>query len=200
MALTTPTLLIIGCDPGTGVNSPLGLTVIDPHRRILLHAEEFWTEHKVLHHRIKDISDRLELVLLSHLKEYPTTTFHFFVESFVMRGKGGETLQRMIGSVMGRVPYEFDFGHVQNSTVKLLMAEHGHASKEEVAKSVQEFFGASNEKIEELIAAQKWDIIDAAAIAISGWFLNKSGATPTKKSKRNGRTRAAAPKKQKKST
>lgn len=163
-------VLVIGIDPGTGVNSPMGLAIFDPEAKRLLWAEDFWTEHKKLEHRIKDISERLETRIIEQMALAPDATYYVFIESFVMRGKGGETLQRMIGSVMGRVPYHVELGHVQNSTIKLLIAGHGHASKELVAEGVEKYF-RTDASVPKLIAEKAWYKIDAIAIGLTGWLV-----------------------------
>lgn len=172
-----PNRIVIGVDPGTGSKSPLGLSIFNPDTREIYLAEKVNTDFKKLEHRIKDISDVVEAKLLEAELEYEEAEVYVYIESFVMRGKSGETLQRMIGSLMGRVPYTFKLSHVQNTSVKLVLAEHGHADKKAVAEGVCYYFNsnkAARHLIRDMIEDSRqsnWDILDSLAIGIAGWEL-----------------------------
>lgn len=173
----TSPLLVMGIDPGTGVSSPTGVAVFDPLTRDVIYTTNLFTKHRELQHRIKDISDQLEGIVTLLLQE--EVTLCIFIESFVMRGKGGETLQRLIGSFMGRMPYEFLITHIQNVTVKKIVAGHGHAEKEEVAAGIALYF-KGNTEVEKLVNRKEFDIIDALAIGVAGWEI-ASGSLPSVK-------------------
>lgn len=165
--------LVIGIDPGTGVNSPMGFAAFTPSNMEIIHVDEFWTEHKKLEHRIRDISDQFNGVME---KLAAQTGDELFIEYFVMRGKGGETLQRMIGSIMGRTPYEVEIDHVQNTSVKLIVGGDGKADKVDVARGLRDFFSKSPKSkavVQELINNEKWDQLDALAIGLAGWHRSQ---------------------------
>lgn len=159
--------LAIGIDPGTGVKSPLGLAIFNPETREIIYSLAIGTTNKFLPHRIKDISDKLAAHFKWLALIYSQAEVTVYVESFVMRGKGGETLQRLIGSVLGRVPYEFDVVEVSNTKVKNRIASHGHADKSAVANGVLKYFNDSD-TIKDLIDSGLWDELDAFAIGIVG--------------------------------
>lgn len=164
-------VIVMGIDPGTGVSSPTGFSVFNAETKEIYYASNITPTRKELQHRIREISDIFQATV-DHIDTVWTEhTIVCCVESFVMRGKGGETLQRLIGSLMGRLPYRFVFYHVQNSTLKLHLAGHGHADKELVAEGVQEYFCEnvkSYEIVKELIVAREFDILDSLAIGITG--------------------------------
>jgi hypothetical protein len=93
-----------------------------------------------LEHRIRDISDIFQSTIDQIDTDHQQYDLLVCIEQFVMMGKGGESLQRLIGSFMGRLPYRVNLLHVQNTKVKLYMADHGHADKDAVAQGVLSFF------------------------------------------------------------
>ena len=169
-------MIVLSLDPGTGVSSPTGLSIFDVDTRSIIHAENITTKLKPLEHRLKDISDQVsDLINLLDLED-PKKTVICCIESFVMRGKGGETLQRLIGSFMSRIPYHWQLFSVQNTTIKLFVAGHGRAEKQQVAQGVLHYFEqnkSSVELIKCLIKENEWDILDSLAIGITGWEKNK---------------------------
>jgi Holliday junction resolvasome RuvABC endonuclease subunit len=166
--------LIIGVDPGSGASSPTGLVVFDPQTLDVLFADNITASKRDLHHRIQIISNQLTDIITILEAEYGKRPITFCVESFVMRGKGGESLQRLIGSFLGRLPARYEVRHVQNTKVKKALAGHGHAEKDEVAAGVLDYFKSnksSYEAVNRLIKAGEWDILDAFAIGITGVYL-----------------------------
>jgi Holliday junction resolvasome RuvABC endonuclease subunit len=169
--------LIVGLDPGTGISSPTGFCCFDPITLDIYYAGNIGTKRKALQHRIKEISDIVENTLIDVQARFPEANITVAIESFVMRGKGGETLQRLIGSFLGRLPYHFNLIHVQNSTVKLIVGGHGRSSKEQVAAGLLTIFGANSsslKQIEQLTSASAWDILDALAIGAAAWNVIQS--------------------------
>ena len=160
--------LVIGIDPGTGVSSPMGFALIEPETKQILFTAEFWTKYKKLEHRIRDISEQFEAVLTGAVLEEGDA---IFIEYFVMRGKGGETLQRMIGSIMGRTPYDLQLDHVQNTSVKLIVGGAGTADKVDVARGLRDYFNKEPARkfVQALINKEQWDQLDALAIGLAGW-------------------------------
>lgn len=175
---------MVGIDPGSGASSPTGFSAFYSDTLELLYAANITTNKRELRHRIKQISDTLEGTIKDIQESNPDHRIVCFVEQFVMRGKGGETLQRLIGSFMGRIPYNIELFHVQNTTVKAVLAGHGHADKVAVGRAVETFFltnPASSGLIRSLTNAGEADIIDSIAIGVAGW-LNESKKFQTKKS------------------
>lgn len=173
MATTKGPDIIIGIDPGTGVSSPTGFTAIDMHTKEILYAGNITTHRKELAHRIKHISDIFQETLLDIAKQYPTSTITCYIEQFVMRGKGGETLQRLVGSLLGRIPYDIGVEYIQNSTVKAVIAGHGQADKMTVSRGLEAHFLTNAESyglIKELAIKGEFDIIDSLAIGVTGWL------------------------------
>lgn len=172
--------IVVCLDPGTGVKSPTGFAAFDSKTNEILWAIQRGSAFKPLRHRIRDISDAIEETMLDlEIAIEQDRDVLCCIESFVMKGKGGETLQRLIGSLMGRVPYRWEFIEVPNTTVKKVLGGHGHAEKAEVAKGVFAYFSTnkkSKDLIEQLIIrGDQWDVLDAFAIGIVG-FKKHQGA------------------------
>lgn len=162
--------LIISIDPGSGISSPTGLTVFDPHTKDILYASNVSTKFKQLAHRIKDISDKVEAIFKEVEESATGREVVVTIESFVMRGKGGETLQRLIGGFLAKTPYMFRIEHIQNSTIKKVLAGHGHADKTSVARGTEDFFANNAESvklIKGLLLRQELDILDSLAIGVT---------------------------------
>lgn len=162
--------LIIGIDPATGASSPTGVAVIHAPTKTIIATYALHAKQKKLEYRIKSLSERVEWIVASFLEG---AAVEVYIEYFVMRGKGGEMLQRLIGSFMGRLPISVKLGQVHNTTLKKVIAGHGHAGKLEVANGVLRFFAGhatSEEHVRRLIMLQAWDELDALAIAIVGMF------------------------------
>lgn len=163
-------LLIVSIDPGSGISSPTGLTVFDPHTKDILYATNVHTKFKQLAHRIKDISDQVELVFKEVEDANSGREIVVTIESFVMRGKGGETLQRLIGGFLAKTPYMFRIEHIQNSTIKKVLAGHGHADKNSVALGTKDYFASNPDSIKlinQLLLKQELDILDSLAIGVT---------------------------------
>lgn len=160
-------LRIIGIDPGTGVKSPTGFVDFDSDGEIYSAV--------TIGSKQKDTIERIREIAYSIFKR--TNGEHDLIccETFMMRGKGGETLQRMIGATIGATT-PTPVQEVYNTTVKRLIAGIGDGSKSEVAAGVARWFRTkgnekSIEKINELIRTSEWDLLDAFAIGISGYLL-----------------------------
>lgn len=171
--------LIIGIDPATGISSPLGFVGFDADTGEIIWQEEVGTKYKKLEHRIKDISEYVEsyLVNIEQGMDARKDTVTVVLESFVMKGKGGETLQRLIGSIMGRCPYSFNVVHVPNTRMKMLVGGSGKAGKPEVAEGVLDWFQGRNAQsarvIKAAIAQKSWDVLDAFGLAIAAYELEQ---------------------------
>jgi len=162
--------IIVSIDPGSGISSPTGLTVFDPHTKDILYASNITTKFKLLSHRIKDITDKVYEIFKEIEDSSTGREIVVTIESFVMRGKGGETLQRLIGGFLAKTPYMFRVEHVQNSTIKKVLAGHGHADKNSVAAGTLDFFASNKDSVDlikRLLSKQELDILDSLAIGVT---------------------------------
>ena len=166
-------VLVIAIDPGTGKASPTGLTVFDPYTKEIYLTENLEPTHQSLQHRLRDIADAFSERMETFDTELAEYRLLVCIESFIIKGKSGETLQRLIGALMSRLPYRADMIEVQNTTVKLRVGGHGHADKELVAIGVRDWFSdnlASFELTNKLLSCKEYDILDSLAIGVAGWL------------------------------
>jgi Holliday junction resolvasome RuvABC endonuclease subunit len=190
-------MIVVAADPGTGISSPTGFSAFDPVTKEILYKGNLGTKKKLLQHRIKDISDTFEAVLKDVMENHPKRNILVCIESFVMRGKGGETLQRLIGSFMGRLPYNVELLHVQNTKVKLCLAGHGHADKHQVAGGVAEWFSSNDKSTNTIVGltlANEYDILDSLAIGVTGWQMYQ-GEVPKPKAQKRKLSSTSTPQK-----
>lgn len=162
---------VIGLDPGTGSKSPCGLSIFCLETKQLIYFNALWTKFKLPHQRIKDISDEVGYLIdrYKDCTEYSTNLV--CIETFVMRGESGQTLQQLIGALLTKIPFTFTYKAVYNTTVKRIVGGKGTADKAEVAEGVARYFSANKEsanKIKQLIKDEQWDILDSLAIGIAG--------------------------------
>lgn len=169
-------MIVIGCDPGLGVKSPTGVAVVNTETREILQLEELRPEKRIMpiHKKLRQLHVELHKIVWDrHFEAEDSMSLLFCIEYFVMRAKGGESLQRLVGALMAALPDNANCIQVQNSTVKKFVGGRGSDSKEEVAQGVLFWFRAKNaaaaKKVEKLIEREKWDLLDALAIAISGY-------------------------------
>lgn len=173
---------VVGIDPGTGLKSPAGLAAFDVETRDILLAEELparWGKASATL-RIASITEQFQEKIFMRFTGADTL---FCVESFVMQGQGGQTLQRMIGAVLSCVPTHCPIEEIQNSTVKKNTAGHGHADKKSVAVVVLDYFisnSNAHKLVTRLILDEKWDILDALAIGIAGYERYQTQTRKTK--------------------
>lgn len=165
-------MIIFAIDPGTGVKSACGVAVIEqaPNGTLeLIHIEDIWPKqaHSSTMMRIRDIVDQVEELMGYYYENKGAHEFGVAIESFVMRGKGGETLQRFIGAVLTRVPStKTHIIEVQNTTMKKFVGGTGKADKELVLKKVLIQFPA-NQKLILAGVKQQYDGIDAVGIGLT---------------------------------
>lgn len=167
-------MVVVGVDPGTGIKSPTGFVCFRAETLEIIAEQTITSKYKKVEHKYKDICDQFELLMLelsnSQVSNEPVLVVF---ESFVMLGKAGETLQRLIGSLMGRVPYHFKVTHVSNMRVKLIVGGTGKADKALVGSGVAKVFESnvtSSKIISRLIKEAAWDVLDAFAIGIAGVY------------------------------
>ena len=170
-------VLVIGIDPGFK-SSPTAIVILDPTEQAIVDARLFTKGIlKETDEIIRYMSRSIGYYLKTKVDEYDSENVMISIEQFVMRGKGGESMNRLIGAIMSQIPESFEqVVHAQNSTVKKYLGGHGQASKEEVAKGVVKWFGNSwgnIDIVEEWIRREQWDLCDALAIGITGYELGK---------------------------
>ncbi len=165
--------LIVGIDPGTGRSSDSGFAIIDPERRVIHYTARFGSKAKMPHMLYQELCVLLKRHIQVATDMHDPNTI-FACETFVMRGKGGETLQRLIGAYMSHVPVGHHFYEVFNTTVKRLVSGHGAGDKDDVAIGIAAWLkGAATpdqdslDKVEELRHLKAFDELDAIAIAIA---------------------------------
>ncbi len=160
-------MIIVGIDPGTGVSSPTGLVIFDADGKIIFTCT-ISSDAKETNYRLREITAQIQGTIEMFEVDL------ICIETFVMRGKGGQTLQRMIGAAIATtdpVPLQ----EVYNTTVKRIVGGSGKADKSQVGRGVHQWFAgkseASAKKIDKLYENAQWDILDAFAIGISGYQL-----------------------------
>jgi Holliday junction resolvasome RuvABC endonuclease subunit len=163
---------IIGLDPGTGSSSPAGFVDFDSETGVIYDFLTISSKERNANDRIRDIAAKISKRVTS---EHDLIT----VETFYLRGKGGQTLQRFIGAaIYGTAPVPLQ--EVYNTTVKRLVGGAGNADKRDVAYGVLDWFTAKNddsaEGIKRLIYEERFDELDAFAIGIAGYELFTGGA------------------------
>lgn len=164
-------MIVIGIDPGTGVSSPTGFAAFDPDTKEVLYVEAIGSNKATPAGRIREISQRVAELLES---VDPDADALVAIESFVMRGKGGETLARMTGALMAAIPERMDQVFVQNTTVKLLVGGHGKADKDQVAAGALHWLYGSGAAQNAAFELYSRDETDALAIGIAGWLKTKT--------------------------
>ncbi len=182
--LIKPTVpdLIISLDPSSGSASALGICIIDSKLKKIIDIDEILPKGKYT-----SVEVRIRLIGLA-IKSILAKYYHYesvlvATEYTVMKGRGGESLNRAIGAMIASLPLEKDgwqWKNIQNTTVKLLVAGTGSADKSQVAIGTENFFNHDQDSLEiirNLIKLEKWDILDAIAIGITGYLQIIYGAT-----------------------
>jgi len=165
--------LVVGIDPSTGSRSALGFSVFDPNTQKVLVAKEMVMPSPELRTRIKG----LVIQLVKEFKKLDENKLNYvvFVESTVMLGKGGESLQRVIGAIMAVIPSGVQMEHVSNMQIKSFVGGSGKSDKEQVALGLIPFF-PEDSLLLDLIKAHRYDALDSIAVGVTGFekFLLKS--------------------------
>lgn len=186
--------IIIGIDPGSGTRSNTGLAVIDPINIEILYIDELSPASKYdpTDVRLYDLAVQYEVTLNTILDGIGKDEALVVFEQFVMKGKGGETLSRLIGAFLGRTNYPTY--HVNNMVVKQKITGFGGSDdKKAVGRGLESYFRGSKSSlsiIKDLIDKESWDMIDAIAIAVAGSEQYKEEARSGKKAEtRRSRSR-----------
>lgn len=165
-------MLVVGIDPGTGVSSPLGIALFDSETREIIEYAEFRTTTRIHHRVISTVSAQVGGFIERANVRAAGAGRPLLVacEDFVLRGKGGVTLQRLIGAIFTHVPKSAEFELVQNTRVKAYAGGNGDAGKRELALAIRPYFerdASALRHINEWIKTEHWDITDALAIGVS---------------------------------
>lgn len=160
--------LAVGIDPGTGVNSGLGIAIVDVETGRVLLCTSVWPTQvgrKIqAWQRIRELVEAIRLGL--ELVEENIGSIH--IESFVMRGRSGETLARLVGGIITIVPKGATFVEVANTRVKKIIGGSGSDDKKTVAMALKKFYPKDVTLIEGLIRKEDFDALDALAIVTAG--------------------------------
>jgi Holliday junction resolvasome RuvABC endonuclease subunit len=155
---------VIGIDPG----STTGVAIFDTDTKSIELAELYEAIHDDYDDKIRWLSDAVK-ECIDDTKNIELIC----IETFVMRGKGGQQLQKLIGGYISATPDGVPVRHVFNTTVKKLVGGKGNDDKEAVANGVLTYFSSnveSKRKILKIISKEQWDLTDAFAIGIAGWM------------------------------
>jgi Holliday junction resolvasome RuvABC endonuclease subunit len=155
---------VIGIDPG----STTGIAIFDTDTKDIELAELYEAIHDDYDDKIRWLSDAVK-ECIDDTKNIELIC----IETFVMRGKGGQQLQKLIGGYISATPDGVPVRHVFNTTVKKLVGGKGNDDKEAVANGVLTYFSSnveSKRKILKIISKEQWDLTDAFAIGIAGWM------------------------------
>lgn len=157
--------LVVGIDPATGARSALGFSIFDPNTEKILLAKEISNPSKDLRTRIKSIV--VQLVKEFKRLDENACNYVVFIESTVMLGKGGESLQRVIGAIMTIIPAGIQMEHVSNMQIKAFVGGTGKADKNQVAMGLINFF-PEDPLLIDLIKAHRYDVLDSIAVGVTG--------------------------------
>jgi len=184
--------IVIGIDPGTGSKSNTGLAILNMEdMEIILSCElspmsKYGTPDERIYDISSEYSDVLSMIVDGGVKDEDIMVVF---EHFVMKGKSGETMNRLIGGLIGRTKYQTY--HINNLVVKKKMTGFGGSDdKKAVGRGLESVFRDNHTAvkiIKDLIDAEKWDRLDAIAIGVSGYeeFCDnyKKAKKPTKPKK-----------------
>ena len=166
--------IIMGIDAGSGVKSATGIALFDPVGAAF-QTMEIWPQNRKddATTRMKSIVSQFKAIEAVHCP--PVVIF----ESFAMRAKSGETLQRLIGALMATTGPDCEIIEVANTIVKQVIGGSGRSEKDEVANGLHAYFLRKNKSSAERVLAlkyeQRWDELDSLAIAVAGYLRMARG-------------------------
>ena len=164
---------IVGIDAGSGVKSATGIAVLST-TDFGIDTFGIWPDNRKAkaNERLRSLSVVFKSIINRIDCDNGLSSVVF--ESFAMRAKSGETLQRLIGAYMSDVPIGAEIKEVANTKIKQYSGGTGKADKEAVAAGVISWFKGKNSHsvnyVNQLIKNELWDEVDAVAIAISGYL------------------------------
>jgi len=158
--------LVVGIDPSTGAKSALGFSVFDPNTSEILVLKEMTHPHPDLRTRMKG----LILQIVKELRKLDDAKIDYvvFIESTVMVGKGGESLQRLIGAIMTVIASGIRVEHVSNMQIKSFIGGTGKADKQQVAMGLMKFF-PNDDVLGDMIRAHRYDALDSLGVGVTGF-------------------------------
>lgn len=157
--------VILACDPGSGVKSAFGLCLYNPNTDHVIDVLEIRPSlQKPTWKRLQDVAHQVaQYIKVAESKYGPLEVRS---EKFIMRGLGGETLNRLIGAVLFAIPTASDFVEVHNIVLKRNLTGNARADKKEIGEALLKRFPHQTKLIQSLIDGDKLDGLDAIAIAI----------------------------------
>lgn len=163
-------MLAVGIDPSSGARSSVGFSVIDMETMQILVAKEFKIPAS------PDLKVRLKHIAAHMVKEFKILEvqdqeYIICIEQTVMRGKGGESLNRAIGAIMVTMPLARKLYHVSNMRMKLFISGSGKGDKKDIAEGLKKYF-PNSDLLFQLTTSSRWDTIDSIGIAITGYKEN----------------------------
>ncbi len=163
-------MIFIAIDPGTGLKSACGIAILKSSSVgvELLQLKDLWTRTPQPNAlmRIRDIVDQIEDIY-TEWYDKENGNIAVAIESFVMRGKGGESLQRFIGAALTRVPSpKVPIIEVANTKMKKFVGGSGASDKEAILKKVLIKFPA-NQALIMAGVRKEYDAIDAVGIGLT---------------------------------
>lgn len=177
-------MIVVAIDPASGASSPCGIAVFDTDTKDIFFLENVTAHHRRFERRIKRIVDQIRPLI--EVVESFGAPYFFFFESFVIKGRAADILYKVIGGLLTLPSDQAIVEPVPNTSVKLIVAGHGHAEKLQVAFGVVEYFKdneASLKVVKDAITNNEFDKLDALAIGIAGveLWLNPRVKKPKQK-------------------
>lgn len=159
----------MGIDPGTGSSSPAAIALYNAYSNEVLSIRAFWPDDRKAEpiKRIKTIATQVDNIIKNLVRRENSilTDCTVACEDFVMRGKGGATLQMFRGAILTLFPLDTRIVTVQNTGMKRLVTGTGKADKKQIGEALLNNIPKNAELIKMLIEAEGWDELDAIGIA-----------------------------------
>ena len=165
--------LSIGIDLGFGVKSATAVSIID-QECVLLHS------FQVTPGLLKDEVEKLQYISRNvahalkkyfgddHKKHQITVT----LETCVMQGKSGATMQRLLGAIVAALPQYMEIKYCHNMTLKKKITGSGLADKKQMGEAAIKL-AASYKARSTVEVLEKWldrndhDLMDSYCLAVS---------------------------------
>jgi Holliday junction resolvasome RuvABC endonuclease subunit len=166
-------MIIIGIDASSGSRSAIGFAVVDTALNKIVSAKDYQVpKNKDLRPRLKHIAAFLVGEFKQLEAQYGSNTEYMIViETTVMAGIGGQSLQRAIGAMLIATPSHRRVEFVYPMSVKKFITGEGKGGdKRAIADGLKRIFTdkESLDLIFNLTASSRWDMLDAVAIALTG--------------------------------
>lgn len=187
--------IVIGCDPASGASSNTGFSAILVDTKEIICLEEiapndrFDTVDERIYTIAQKYANMLELFAACSSEEVLVCFEHF-----IMKGRGGEVLNRVIGAFLGHT--RFSTHHIATTAVKKYISGTGLGDKEDVVKGLLRYYEGNKDALDLIEGVRdNDDITDSLAIAIAGYddYLKNSKIKPKKRTT-NGKSKTKAKK------